>query len=79
MARKHFTYNVSVSFKMQFTFSESEVEQSDEGNEGDMSPTDAALEALDKEIAECLGEHFAGVKKVDAWADFDELLGVSED
>lgn len=79
MTKKHFTYNVSVSFQMQFTFSESEVEQSDEGDEGDMSPTDAALEALGKEIAERLGEHFGGVEKVEAWADFDELLGVVED
>ena len=79
MTKKHFTYNVSVSFQMQFTFSESEVEQSDEGGKGDMSPTDAALEALGKEIAEHLGEHFGGVEKVEAWADFDELLGVEED
>lgn len=79
MTKKRFTYNVSVSFQMQFTFSESEVEQSDEGDEGDMSPTDAALEALGKEIAERLGEHFGAVEKVEAWADFDELLGVEED
>ena len=78
MAKKHFTYNGSVSFQMQFTFSESEVEQSDEGDAGDMSPTDAALEGLGKEIAECLGEQFGGVEKVEAWADFDELLGVEE-
>ena len=79
MTKKQFTYNVSVSFEMQFTFSESEVEQSDEGDEGDMSPTDAALEELGKEIADRLGEHFGGVKKVAAWAGFDELLGVEED
>ena len=79
MATKHFTYNVSVSFQMQFTFSESEVEQSDEGDKGDMSPTDAALEELGKDISERLGEHFGGVDKVEAWADFDELLGVEED
>lgn len=79
MAKRHFTYSVGVSFQMQFTFSESEVEQSDEGDEGDMSPTETALESLGKEIAECLGEHFGGVEKVEAWTDFDDLLGVAED
>lgn len=79
MEKKNFTYNVSVSFQMQFTFPESEVEQSDEGDQGDLSPMDAALEALGKEVAECLGEQFGGVDKVEAWADFDDLLGVDEE
>lgn len=77
MAKQRYTYNVSVSFQMQFTFSETEVEQSDEGDDGDMSPTKAALESLGKEIAECLGEHF-GVGTIEAWADFDDLLRVEE-
>ena len=34
MAKKLFTYKVACSFEMQFTFNDSEVEQSDEGNEG---------------------------------------------
>jgi hypothetical protein len=79
MAKRHFTYMVACSFKMQFTFNESEVEQSDEGAEGDMSPTDAALAALCHEIEECLGEHFGGVDKMEACADFDDLLGVEDD
>jgi hypothetical protein len=79
MAKKHFTYTVACSFEMQFTFSESEVEQSDEGAEGNMSPTDAALEALCHEIEEHLDEHFGAVKNVEAWADFDDLLGIEED
>ena len=79
MPKKHFTYKVACSFNMQFTFPESDVEQSDEGGEGDMSPTDSALEALGKEIEECLCERFGGVAKVETWADFDELLGVDED
>ena len=58
MSKKHFTYNVACSFNMQFTFPESDVEQSDEGGEGNMSPTDSALEALEKEIEECLMEVF---------------------
>jgi len=79
MAKKHFTYNVACSFNMQFTFPESDVEQSDEGGEGDVSPTDSALEALGKEIEECLGERFGGVANVEVCADFDDLLGVDDD
>lgn len=82
MAKKHFTYMVACSFKMQFTFTDSEVEQSDEGDEGDegdMSPSDAALEALCQEIEECLVAHLGGVEKIEACADFDDLLGVEED
>ena len=79
MAKRHFTYLVTCSFNMQFTFTDSEVEQSDEGAEGDMSPTDAALEALAQEVANRLGEHFGGVEKIEACADFDDLLGTEED
>lgn len=79
MAKKHFSYSVGCSFNMQFTFTESEVEQSDEENEGDMSPTDHALGELRKEIEECLCEHFGGVDKIEVWADFDDLLGVEHD
>jgi hypothetical protein len=79
MSNKHFTYKVACSFNMQFTFPESDVEQSDEGDEGDMSPTDSALEALGKEIEECVCERFGGVANVEVSADFDELLGVDED
>jgi len=78
MPKKHFTYKIAVSFDMQFTFSESEVEQSDEGDEGDMSPTDKALEALGKEIEECLAEQFVGLDNIDVWTDFGHLLGVDE-
>lgn len=79
MSKKHFTYNVACSFNMQFTFPESDVEQSDEGDEGNMSPTDLALESLGKEIEECLGEQFGGVTNVEVCADFDDLLGVDDD
>ena len=78
MAKKLFTYNVSVSFQMPFTFSESEVEPSEEGDDGDMTPTDATLDSLAKEVEECLSENFV-IDKVEACADFDDLLGVEED
>lgn len=79
MAKKQFTYMVSVSFEMRFSFPESDVEQSDEGAEGEMDPTDKALVALEQEIAERLGEHFQGVKNVEAWTDCDDLLGIDEE
>jgi hypothetical protein len=75
MAKKHFTYNVSISFQMQYTFTESEVEQSDEGDEGDLSPSEEALEALEQEIARHLADRFGEVREIEAWADFDDLLG----
>jgi len=77
MPKKLFTYEVVVSFKTQFTFAESEVEQSDEGDEGDLSPTDTALEALGKEIEECLSQQFC-IENMEVWSDFDHLLGVDE-
>jgi len=78
MPKKLFTYKVIVSFEMQFTFAESEVEQSDEGSDGDLSPTDAALESLEKELQECLGQNYY-VEKIEARTDFDDLLGVLEE
>ncbi len=79
MAKKRFNYIVTVSFQMQFSFPESEVEQSDEGAEGDMSPTDEALEALEEELAEFLGQNYGGICNMEAWADFDELLSTYEE
>ncbi len=75
MPSKLFTYRFACSFQMQFTLAESEVEQSDEGDEGDMSPTDRALDELGKEIQECLSERFADVGEIEVSADFDDLLG----
>ena len=78
MPKKSFTYTVAVSFEMQFTFSESEVKQSNEGGEGDMSAIDKTLESLGREIKECLSQQFAPIENMEAWADFDDLLGVEE-
>jgi hypothetical protein len=79
MPSKHFTYRIACSFEMQFTFDESEVEQSDEGGAGDLSPTDRVLEELGQEIQECLSAQFGGVDKIEVSADFDDMLGTTED
>ncbi|MCR9294086.1 MAG: hypothetical protein NXI32_15290 [bacterium] len=79
MTKKVYHYNVLVSFKMQLSFSESEVEQSEEGDRGDMSPKQAALEAYGREVEECLTQQFGGIGELEVWADFDDLLGVVEE
>lgn len=75
---KLYTYNVLVSFTVQHTFREDEVEQAEEGGEGDLDPTSAALEEFENEIQEFLGTNYA-VADVEAWTDFDDLLGVDTD
>lgn len=76
--KKLFTYNLTCSFEMQFTFTASEVEQSDEGGEGDFSPTDEALESLEKELQEYIGQNYP-VQKLEISGDFDDLLGTSNE
>ena len=77
-AEKYYTYMISCSFKMQYTFTEKEVEQAEEGSEGDIDPTEDALMDLEKTIKDRLDPHWA-VSDVEAWTDFDELLGVIDD
>jgi hypothetical protein len=69
---------VVVSFEMQFTFPESEVEQSDEAHDGDMSPTDTALESLEKEFHECLSQIYY-VQTIELCSDSKDLMGVPEE
>jgi phage gp36-like protein len=77
---RFYTYNVSVTFNMQFTFNEKEVQPSSESGEGgdsdEFDPTDKALADLEQEIKEYLSERYP-VKDVEAFADSDELLGVN--
>jgi len=75
---KHYTYMVTVTFDMQFTFAEDEVEPTDGGDTGDFDPTEDALRALEKELEECIG-NCCSVSKIEAYADCDSLLGVDED
>jgi hypothetical protein len=78
VAEKYYTYMILCSFKIQYTFTEKEVEQAEEGGEGDLDPTEDALMDLERTIKDCLDPDWA-VSDVEAWTDFDELLGVIED
>lgn len=75
---KHYTFRIACSFTMQFTFPEQGVEQDADGNDGDVMPTDEALERLRLELQEYFGE-YAPVADVEAFADSDSLLGVVDD
>ena len=72
-----YTFDVSFSFSMQFTFTEKEVQPSEEGGENDVDPTDEALAELEQEIKEYLSEQYS-VSGFEIFADFDSLLGVEE-
>lgn len=74
---RFFTYNVSVSFDMQYTFEESEIQPSEEGAEGDYDPSDEAIANLEKELTEYLRQAYSA-DNMDVFADFDSLLGVVE-
>jgi len=74
---KSYTFTVSVSFEMEFTFRESEVQPAEEGGENDIDPTDEALADLESELKEYLSQEYP-IEKIEAFADFDSLLGVDE-
>ena len=71
------TFNVSFDFKMQFTFTDKDVQSSEEGGEDNIDPTDKALAELEQEITEFLSYNYV-VSEVRAYADFDSLLGTDE-
>ena len=77
-SKKLYTFNVSFSFDMQFTFTDSEVRTAEEGEEDDIEPKDEALAALEKEIEKYLSKEYP-VSKIEAFADFDSFLGVTEE
>lgn len=76
--KKTYTYLVSCSFELQYTFTESEVEQDPEGDEGDVCPTDDALATLERDLLDTLGDNYA-IESLEACADSDALLGVDEE
>ena len=74
-----YTFNLVCSFELQYTFSESEVElDSGSDSEKDFCPTDAALQALAREMTEVLGQNWP-VCSFEAHADSDSLLRVVEE
>lgn len=73
----NFTFKVFCSFEMEYTFSEDEVERDLNVRPEDADPTDAALEALERELGEHLSQLYPGIE-VDASADSASLLAVFE-
>lgn len=73
---RSYTYLVSVSLEMQFTFEARNVQQAEEGGENDIDPTDEALAKLEAELMEYLSQNYS-IENLEASADFDSLLGVA--
>ena len=74
---RYYTYMLNFSFRMQHTFTETDVEQAEEGGENDLDPTDEALANLENEIREVLSQDYV-VESLDAFTDFSSLLGVED-
>lgn len=77
LTKKHYTYNLLVTFRMQFTFTDDEVEPSEEGGPEDRDPSQRALENLEKELHEQLRQNYT-VDDMEVSGDFDDLLGIDE-
>ena len=65
------------SFNLQYSFTESEVEQDPGGDEGDFNPTDEAIQTLEKDLQKTLGDDYV-ITKFEAYVESDELLGISD-
>ncbi len=74
---EYFTYNVSVSFELQHTFHESEVQPAAEGDEHDREPTERSLSKLKSELEEYLSNNYT-ISDLDVSADFESFLGKIE-
>jgi hypothetical protein len=74
MSETLYTFNVQCTFNVQYTFNESSVEPDPEGRDGDVQPTEAALQILEAELLAVLHNNYA-VDEVQAFADSDQLLG----
>ena len=69
-----YTYLVTCSFRLQYSFGDSEVEQDPEGAAGDLQPTDKALRVLEKDLTETLRQDYC-VTDLQVEAESDQLLG----
>ena len=74
---EYYTYNVSVSFEMQGTFHESDVQPATEGFEHDREPTDRSLNKLKKELKEYLSNGYI-ISDLDALVNYESFLGKTE-
>jgi len=77
MKKKYYTYQMSCSFQMQYTFSQDELVKASEGDENDFEPSDGSLINLQNEMREYLSQKWS-VSDVEVDAEFDSLLGVIE-
>lgn len=74
-SEKSFTFLVTVSFDMQHTFSQHEVQQAEEGRQNDFEPKDEVIAELEHELKEFLSKQYP-IDNIEAFVDFDSLLGV---
>lgn len=72
---KSYTFRISGSFVVQYTFTEVEVSQVNSGVGGGVIPDSSALHALEEEVRSALGDNYA-VEFVKLSVDSDDLLGV---
>ena len=70
---KHYTFHVYATVKMQFTFTEAEVEHDPDGDDTAVEPTAEALGALERELEEYLGQNYV-VDEIEVSSDSDMIL-----
>jgi hypothetical protein len=69
-----YTYNVVVSFTVEYSFDETEVEEDPEGKIGtDFNPTAVAMQELQQQLLDEL-EIFS-VSNIEIYAESDQLIG----
>lgn len=72
---KSYTFRVSGSFVVQYTFTEVEVSEAKGGAGERVIPDASALHALEEEIRSALGDDYA-IESVELSVDSEDLLGV---
>lgn len=70
---KHYTFEVHVSFKMQYTFTKAEIVPDSEGADGAVEPTSEALRMLEEALQMCLGKDYV-VQELEASTDADLIM-----
>lgn len=72
----HYTFRVTCTASLQFTFTESEVQPVIDGNPAVVEPTPDALHQLRQELADYLGNNYAiDAVEVEVHAESDDLIG----
>lgn len=76
---KLYTFGVYCTLELQVTFPEDQVEPDCDGDEGDVEPTAAALEALKARLEQCLEQQDSCFHDLEVSTDSDLLLGCHDD